>query len=343
LTLLAAWPVAGDVGSVLRNVVTPSKKLFLATALVAAGYGVAALMGAPDPRQWPKSLAKGLPAPNRAALTADASANSSRVGSVRLLPESSAAAAERYSIAGTVSVPAPKATASSQMTAASSTFQPTASSTATRSPLLAARPLPRATLKNEPPRPLLEAERPAAPAPQRQVDAMAYSQQVSPTDRNAEPHVLSAGFAPTPMPATGSIRATSESSPRAFPELRLAPPSDASPLSIAHTDDAPVRTHIIVDGDSLAKLAGRYLDDPRRSNEIFTLNRGVLSDPELLPIGAELKIPPRGAGVARTSWPQSQLMGSTTVHSAEHTGFATPRVLPPTSPRAQLLPPRPAE
>ena len=52
------------------------------------------------------------------------------------------------------------------------------------------------------------------------------------------------------------------------------------------------RSHVIVDGDSLAKLAGRYLDDPRRSEEIFALNRGVFSDPELLPIGAELKIPP---------------------------------------------------
>ena len=56
------------------------------------------------------------------------------------------------------------------------------------------------------------------------------------------------------------------------------------------------RTHVIVDGDSLAKLAGRYLDDPHRSGEIYELNRGVLTDPELLPIGTELVIRPDAVG-----------------------------------------------
>ena len=57
-------------------------------------------------------------------------------------------------------------------------------------------------------------------------------------------------------------------------------------------EDHPVpRTHIVVDGDSLKKLASRYLDDPHRDWEIFKLNRDSLQDPELLPIGAVLKIP----------------------------------------------------
>ena len=47
----------------------------------------------------------------------------------------------------------------------------------------------------------------------------------------------------------------------------------------------------MVDGDSLKKLASRYLDDPHRDWEIFKLNRDSLQDPELLPIGAVLKIP----------------------------------------------------
>ena len=41
----------------------------------------------------------------------------------------------------------------------------------------------------------------------------------------------------------------------------------------------------------LAALALDYLGDARRAEEIFEANRQVLSDPELLPIGAKLRIP----------------------------------------------------
>lgn len=50
-------------------------------------------------------------------------------------------------------------------------------------------------------------------------------------------------------------------------------------------------THVIVDGDTLDVLAGRYLDDSSRSGEIFEANRHLLTDPNALPIGAELTIP----------------------------------------------------
>ena len=52
------------------------------------------------------------------------------------------------------------------------------------------------------------------------------------------------------------------------------------------------RTHKIVDGDTLPALAQLYLGSASRAREIFDANRDVLSDPELLPIGVELKIPP---------------------------------------------------
>ncbi len=62
------------------------------------------------------------------------------------------------------------------------------------------------------------------------------------------------------------------------------------------------RTHKIVDGDTLAALAQRYLGSATRAREIFDANRNVLSDPELLPIGADLKIPPSdGAAIAAVS------------------------------------------
>jgi len=54
-----------------------------------------------------------------------------------------------------------------------------------------------------------------------------------------------------------------------------------------------LRTHIVIDGDTLIRLAERYLDDPTRSPEIYRLNRDVLTSPELLPIGVELRIPDR--------------------------------------------------
>ena len=50
-------------------------------------------------------------------------------------------------------------------------------------------------------------------------------------------------------------------------------------------------THRIVDGDSLADLAERYLGSASRASEIFDANRDVLISPQLLPIGAELKMP----------------------------------------------------
>jgi nucleoid-associated protein YgaU len=56
----------------------------------------------------------------------------------------------------------------------------------------------------------------------------------------------------------------------------------------------PVETrHRVIDGDTLEALAQRYLGDAGRAPEIFEANREVLSEPELLPIGAVLKIPGR--------------------------------------------------
>lgn len=49
--------------------------------------------------------------------------------------------------------------------------------------------------------------------------------------------------------------------------------------------------HVVENGDTLEKLADRYLDDASRALEIFDLNRDRLTNPHLLPIEAKLRIP----------------------------------------------------
>jgi len=55
--------------------------------------------------------------------------------------------------------------------------------------------------------------------------------------------------------------------------------------------NAPEQTHTIVDGDTLQDLAQHYLGRADRSMELFQYNRDVLRSPDMLPIGAELRIP----------------------------------------------------
>lgn len=64
------------------------------------------------------------------------------------------------------------------------------------------------------------------------------------------------------------------------------PPADSTP-----SYGRPAKTHRIVDGDTLESLAVRYLGSADRANELFEANRDILTNPKLLPIDAELKIP----------------------------------------------------
>jgi nucleoid-associated protein YgaU len=65
------------------------------------------------------------------------------------------------------------------------------------------------------------------------------------------------------------------------------PVPDANPLAAA-TDTL---VHVIHEGDSLDRLAKRYLGDEARALEIFDLNRDILDNPHVLRIGVELRIP----------------------------------------------------
>ncbi len=180
---------------------------------------------------------------------------------------------------------------------------------------------PRATLRNEAPRPLVVEQTP----------------RTSPSPQAEFPHAAE---------STATIRASHESSDSqvvaAYDAPQLAPP----PWGAPDEAESP-RTHIIIDGDSLARLAGRYLGDPRRRDEIYELNRGVLTSPELLPIGMELVIPVRsGTPALDSQMPQSLAPRSVAIHAAAHNGLVPVRPIPPsagTMPRAQLLRPVPVE
>lgn len=59
------------------------------------------------------------------------------------------------------------------------------------------------------------------------------------------------------------------------------------------TRKSETRTHRIVDGDTLARIAARYWADAELAHQLWEANRDVLSAPDPLPIGVMLKIPPR--------------------------------------------------
>lgn len=80
---------------------------------------------------------------------------------------------------------------------------------------------------------------------------------------------------------------------------------DLRPTSWKPTAPPPVtppqklRPYRLRDGDTLERLAERYLGDRGRAEEIFAGNRHVLARPDLLPVGVEILLPPRQPAAAK--------------------------------------------
>jgi hypothetical protein len=121
------------------------------------------------------------------------------------------------------------------------------------------------------------------------------------------------------------------------------PPGVSSANGPDDISDRSLRTHIVIDGDSLAKLADRYLDDPALGNEIYEMNRNVLANPELLPIGVELRIPERGAATDLRAELEPRNASALPASNAQATFEPVDRWLEQGAdvPRAQLLQPVP--
>jgi nucleoid-associated protein YgaU len=76
----------------------------------------------------------------------------------------------------------------------------------------------------------------------------------------------------------------------------------SSPLP-ARVEPPAMRVHVISNGDTLTRLAQRYLGNENRYREIYDLNRNVLDSPEVLPLGVKLKIPAKEETAAAETTP----------------------------------------
>ncbi len=90
-------------------------------------------------------------------------------------------------------------------------------------------------------------------------------------------------LAPPPNlpPDFAALAAGLETSRRQWQPARMKLPSSSPSL----------RRHRLTDGDSLERLAERYLGNAARSGEIYDINRDVLREPDLLPLGRIIRIP----------------------------------------------------
>ena len=328
------------------------RKIFLASVLVVVGFGVAKFLGEPVlPAQL---LSHGGTSPVAPAYVQPTPANigaAQAAGRVRLLPDSLTTRSGAPAMTTYTAVPQPPrlgntlapVLATNEKVDTSTVpgafeFAPISSAS------IAEGDTPRARLRNEAPRPI--GIDPQSPAAIRRVP----SEKVEVTDpyKIADTKTAPPSWSAPPLLNTGysegasSIRTTLPASYAApmnsMSEKPVAPP----PWPMCEEVPEP-RTHIVVDGDSLERLASRYLSDPQRSREIYELNREVLSAPDLLPIGAELKIPERvvftsldrrGFQPNSANAPQSRNAGRENVTTSRPAS-------PPQGiiPRAQLAPP----
>jgi nucleoid-associated protein YgaU len=91
----------------------------------------------------------------------------------------------------------------------------------------------------------------------------------------------------------------------AAPAARPAAVAVATPMpSAAGWTGVQPATHVVRDGDDLTGIATRVYGHPAAAAAVWAANRDVLADPNLLPIGAELKLPPPwsvgGPGMGRS-------------------------------------------
>jgi nucleoid-associated protein YgaU len=97
-----------------------------------------------------------------------------------------------------------------------------------------------------------------------------------------------------------AYRSTLEVPPPPLLDAAAAPPAVAWPVVAAPAAPAPAplaeltvpATYRVRDGDDLGSIAGHFYGHPAAASAIWAANRETITHPDLLPIGAELRLPP---------------------------------------------------
>ncbi|MFM8736048.1 MAG: LysM peptidoglycan-binding domain-containing protein [Pirellulales bacterium] len=99
---------------------------------------------------------------------------------------------------------------------------------------------------------------------------------------------------------TATYRSTFDVPPPPLLDAQAAPPlvaAWAAPKAAGRTVEAPQAdlvpaTYVVRDGDDLTGISTRFYGHPGGAAAVWEANRDVIPDPNLLPIGAELRLPP---------------------------------------------------
>lgn len=163
----------------------------------------------------------------------------------------------------------------------------------------------------------------AVPSQPQQPVAPAPGSWLLPESELPPPVPLSSAYAPPPAPErlppapAGFVGAAPEMNGNYRSTLAVPPPPlldvqqvDAQPAVVAPAARSPAvaaaapppsaagwtgvqqATHVVRDGDDLTGIATRVYGHPAAAAAVWAANRDILADPNLLPIGAELKLPP---------------------------------------------------
>ncbi len=100
----------------------------------------------------------------------------------------------------------------------------------------------------------------------------------------------------------GTYRSTLQVPPPPLLDTQAPPPATAAWAAVARqplptaqvvsTSEPAASTYVIRDGDDLASISSRFYGHPAAAAALWTANRDLIPNPDLLPIGAEIRLPP---------------------------------------------------
>ncbi|MDB5341610.1 MAG: LysM domain/BON superfamily protein [Planctomycetaceae bacterium] len=85
--------------------------------------------------------------------------------------------------------------------------------------------------------------------------------------------------------------------------IQVPPRAGSSNLATDTAQTATLQTHIIQSGESLSTIAEHYLGSQGRFQELYDANRDVLTDPNRLPLGTTIVIPPKNKVASKAHAP----------------------------------------